>query len=470
MSEAEAQEFIGQRLRFLKIERLLSDAAQLEPLIAATGGNPKAIEIALGLVKHERRPLQQVVADLYAARGALFDDLFTRAWALLDQATRHVLLVTTFFPDSAGGEALAATADVQGFAFDRAIERLIDLALLDVHQEDLDSAPRYMLHPLVRAFAGARMAEQPGFEAEARERWVERYAQLASEVGHCWDELDRLELLDSEQEVIYSVVQWASQALYHTKVIKIARGIDYYYYIRGYWDKRLAIELLWATSADQLGDFTEESEARAYYIQVLAKQGNLPEADKHVQRLLELDRAHCLSTDVFYEYQHAIALYWMELGDLDAAQQAWEQSVSDASDISTHRYVGSRRWLAACLYQKGMIEQAQQLFLEALDVATRCHYTRGIIAILSKLALFELDQGNIEKAEVALVESSALAYKYLSRWDIAVIQRTYARLHALRGDHAAAHAALAEAIDLFERLGMRRELAEARAELADLNR
>jgi hypothetical protein len=89
---------------------------------------------------------------------------------------------------------------------------------------------------------------------------------------------------------------------------------------------------------------------------------------------------------------------------------------------------------------------------------------------LSKLALFELDQGNIEKAEVALVESSALAYKYLSRWDIAVIQRTYARLHALRGDHAAAHAALAEAIDLFERLGMRRELAEARAELADLNR
>ena len=51
---------------------------------------------------------------------------------------------------------------------------------------------------------------------------------------------------------------------------------------------------------------------------------------------------------------------------------------------------------------------------------------------------------------------------------IGLIQRLYAHLHTLRGDLPAARAALAEAIDLFERLGMRRELAEARAELARL--
>lgn len=49
------------------------------------------------------------------------------------------------------------------------------------------------------------------------------------------------------------------------------------------------------------------------------------------------------------------------------------------------------------------------------------------------------------------------------------IQRTYARLHTLRGDLPAARASLAEAIDLFERLGMRRELAEAREEMARLD-
>src|SRR5207247_10831186 len=116
--------FIGQRLRALQLDKLVKKPAEFEPLVAVTGGNPKAIEIALGLVKHERRPLQQVVDDLYAARGELFDDLFARAWSLLDEAARRVLLVMTFFPASTGSEALAATADVQGFAFDRAVERL----------------------------------------------------------------------------------------------------------------------------------------------------------------------------------------------------------------------------------------------------------------------------------------------------------------------------------------------------------
>ena len=36
------------------------------------------------MIKYERRPLQQVVDDLYAARGELFDDLFARAWDGLD--------------------------------------------------------------------------------------------------------------------------------------------------------------------------------------------------------------------------------------------------------------------------------------------------------------------------------------------------------------------------------------------------
>jgi len=96
MSEVEAQEFIHQRLRMLRIEKLLSNQAQLEPLVVATGGNLKAISIALGLVKHERRPLQPVVDDLYIARGELFDDLFTRAWALINRCTKSEECLTSW--------------------------------------------------------------------------------------------------------------------------------------------------------------------------------------------------------------------------------------------------------------------------------------------------------------------------------------------------------------------------------------
>ncbi len=183
MNEAEAQEFINQRVRLLHIEKMVSDSAQFAPLIAATGGNPKALEMALGYLKYQHQPLQQVVDDLYSARGDIFEDLFSRAWSLLDEAARRVLLAMPLFPSSASGKALAATADVKGLAFDRAIERLTDLALLDSQQTDLNTMPRFVLHPLVRAFACAKLSEVPEYERGARMRWVTWYIEL---VTNCW--------------------------------------------------------------------------------------------------------------------------------------------------------------------------------------------------------------------------------------------------------------------------------------------
>jgi hypothetical protein len=97
MTDAEARALIDNRLRMLKLGTI-GNPDLLTPLIAATGGNPKAIEITLGLVKYEHRSLDQALADLGAARGALFNDLFARAWALLDQPARDLLLALTLPP------------------------------------------------------------------------------------------------------------------------------------------------------------------------------------------------------------------------------------------------------------------------------------------------------------------------------------------------------------------------------------
>lgn len=191
----------------------------------------------MAYIKYEHRPLQQVVDDLYAARGELFDDLFAHAWALLDEAARRVLLVMTFFPVTASGKALAATADVQGFAFDHASDRLTDLALLDVQQIDLNSPLRYTLHPLVRAFVAAKRQTQPGFEVEARDRWVQWYIELVQKVGWCWGQLRKLDVLDPEQGTIFSVLSWTEQNNHHAEILEIVKGSGYYYYIRGPGDK-----------------------------------------------------------------------------------------------------------------------------------------------------------------------------------------------------------------------------------------
>jgi tetratricopeptide (TPR) repeat protein len=468
MSETEAQELIAQRLRMLRIDALVRDPAELAPLVAATGGNPKAIEISLGCLKYEHRPFRQVIDDLYAARGELFEDLFSRCWALLDEAARRVLLAMPLFLDSAGGPALGATADVQGFAFDRAVERLTDLALLDAHQADLHSAPRYTLHPLVRAFAASRLGEQPDFEAAARERWMDWYRSLVAQVGYCWDDLTRLELLDAEQDTVHAVAQWTFEHHRYTDTLAMARGAGYYYYVRALWDKQPHINLLRAEAARHLGDLTDEIEALAYHVHMLSRQGNVAEAEAYLNRLDGMAAGVPLPPAVLYEYQYATALYWLARGHLDTAEAAWQRSLGLAAHLTPKQYVIARQWLATCLYQQGKLPEAAALFGESLLDATRLGLQRCIIFGMVRLAAIDLDRGNLDAALAALDDSQARAHQYQDRDNLAQIARLYARAHALRGDLTAARGALTTALDLFERLGMRRELAEARAELARL--
>jgi len=388
MSEAEAQTLIAQRLQALQLSKIAGgDLAHFEPLITVTGGNPKAIEMTLGLVKHERRPLQQVVDDLYAARGNLFDDLFARAWGLLDEAARRVLLVATFFPASASAEALSATADVQGFAFDRAVERLSDLALLDVQQVDLRSPPRYILHPLVRAFAGAKLTEQPGFEEGARERWITWYVQLVARVGYCGKNLQRLELLDPEIDTVHTVLEWISQHVRSGNVLNVARvhnvldlakDSSYYHYVRGLWGRAISIYRQRIESARQLGDSGEEVRGLAACVQVLSLQNNIDAAAIYLPRLEQLLAIPDLPKISRLESHRALAHYWMNAGDLERAVQMFGSSVQPANLYSDDDRIYNLRWIALCRYDQGMLMEARHCFQEALEGAVQLGYQRGI--------------------------------------------------------------------------------------------
>jgi tetratricopeptide (TPR) repeat protein len=156
----------------------------------------------------------------------------------------------------------------------------------------------------------------------------------------------------------------------------------------------------------------------------------------------------------------------MAHNDIDAAQQAWEESLLRKDDRTFHSYAVDQRWIIHCLYKKSLFTEAQTHLHELSDSATLHNLHRSQIFCAYKLASIALEQGDIEGAEQQLVKSKDLAASYQDREYIAEIQYLYARLYLLYGDHLAAHAALGEAIDLFERLGMRNELVEARTLLA----
>jgi tetratricopeptide (TPR) repeat protein len=468
MTEEEARELIAERIHVLKIERLVGDLMPLEPLLVATGGNPKAIEITMGLLKYEHRPLQQVIDDLYAARGELFDDLFARAWAQLDEAARRVLLVTAFFPASASREALCAAADVKDAAFERAMERLADLALLDVQQLDLQTPPRHALHPLVRAFTQARLRETAGFEEGARTRWIAHYAYLVRSIEGWWRDLTKLSILDPEYEAMSVAIEWADQHQCYTELLEIAGTFSYYCQIRGFWDTRVTVLTNRLHAAVHLADPELVIKACCGLIDVLSRQGKLSAAQAYFEQLQQLIEGTEIRGRLLADVPIAMGIYWLSTGNVTAAQDALQRAL----DSGAHRHRADRilnqRWLAVCLYRQGHVEAAKSILHDVLSITPDLEHIRAIAYIRILLATIELDLGDVEDAAEKLNWSIAWARANGERERLAQALFQYARLHTFRSDLPVARTSLAEAIDLFERLGMSRELAEAREELARL--
>jgi hypothetical protein len=364
--------------------------------------------------------------------------------------------------------ALGTTADVLGLAYDRAVDLLADLSLLDVQHVSISSHPRYALHPLVRAFARGELAEQPLFAAEARERWVGWYCRLAAQVGFCWDDLRRLDLLDEEHETLHEAIGWTFQNRQYARTLELIEGVRYYYNVRGLWDDRLSINLLRAEAARQIDDHANEALALAHHLEIRSKQGGMAEAATYRARLEALARSPGLGDEVVFEIQHATALHARACRDLASAEQIWRQLLKLSGRLGGQKYVVNRRWLATCRYQQGDLGEAQQLYRESLQDAIRIGDQRSVIGNMLKLAAIDLDRGNIAGAETTLAECHAAAERLQDRRRLGEYHRLSARLHSVRGDHLAARADLAAAGDLFERLGMRGELDEARGMLNQL--
>jgi tetratricopeptide (TPR) repeat protein len=419
MSEVEALEFIEQRLLWLRITPQVSNQTQLEPLLIATGGNPKAIEIALGLVKHGGRPLQQVVDDFYAARGELFDDLFTRAWTLLDEAARQVLMVMTFFPTSASSEALSTTADVQGYTFDRAIERLIDLSLVDVQQANLHSAPRYTLHPLVRSFAHNKFCGAIEFEQQARLRWCEYFiALLKRDIvrdaprDRYWNTLINAGMtkIDIEQINLLMVLDWTDETHQYRYLVELMILLAHYmdrraslhpyrrYYARGA-----------AEAAHKLDLFIDEAILRIDTLGwFLIEEGQLNEAEKEI--MVGLNQIRVLqenSTDT----NNLVALAQAFLARINLYRNNTMEAlmlINSALTIECCMPVRCRvLWIAGETHiELANYEQALEFYQESEQVSLE--YGGEWTSLNPDIGFIYFAQGDLERAAVSFQDALSL--------------------------------------------------------------
>lgn len=467
MAEDEARALIAQRLRVLKLEKLVADPAQLLALIAATGGNPLAIELTLGLIKYERRPLTLLIDELYAARGDLFENLFQRAWALLDEAARRVLLVLTLFPVEASADALAHSADVRGYAFDQAVERLSDLSLLEEHQVDLQHPPRLSLHALVRAFAQARLAETPYLEAGARERWL-GWCLSVTDVANAWAPATWMATFPAEAPTVDAALEWCIANQRYDEVARLGPLLGRYYSLRGEWGQLETVRLRELHAAQARGDLERRLHALRNLLEIKTLQGNEADAERYYERVQELHATERLSGVAYEDYRSAITLYHLERGEVALALGLIEAEEQPAIDYPRHQRPWRLYLLARCHYLLGDRARAEEYFRTAYNEAQQRAYYRGMVFALLGLCTVALDREASDVAAPLLGEAWDLITRDNDRRMEGAWQRMRARLYRMRGEREQAAAALVAAIDIIERLGWRRDLAEARAELAAL--
>ena len=321
---------------------------------------------------------------------------------------------------------------------------------------------------LVRAFARSRLAEMPDFAEAARARWLRWYCELAMQVGFCWYDLSQLDRLDPEHANLYEAIRWAFDSKHYRATIDLIEGVRYYYNVRGFWDDRLMINAMRVEAARALGDHANEALGLAFDVEILSKQGQLSEAQPLLDRLNELADDPGFSGDVRFEIGHAQALHARAAGDLPRAEAIWRAMLPITAALAAQKSIVNRRWLAIARYEQGDVPGALALFHDSLADARAHNDMRSVLGNTLKIASIAIEQGDLAGATAALDECRAGAEQLRDRRRLSELNRLSARVYHAQGDLAGVGTALNQAIDLFRRMGMHRDLAAAERELEEL--
>lgn len=216
MDEQAVGELITQIAGQLKLTLTHPQPAEVDrQLFAATGGNPGAIKLILGLVKYgfpKKRSLADILQTLNDSHNELFADLYAQSWRALGPDGQLTLMALGVFPSSCTPASLAVLTELSSDRQELALARLHDLALLDavLDGEAIPTGMRLRVHPLTRAFANARLAEAPELDMALHQRWLDWCSAFAAtHGGFTLNDIGRLSTLDAEESTLYAAVNYA---------------------------------------------------------------------------------------------------------------------------------------------------------------------------------------------------------------------------------------------------------------------
>lgn len=364
----------------------------LLPLIKATEGNPKAIELALGYIADNAMPLPTLVRNLYAATDSvegLFNYFFRQAWERCDEDARALWQVLPFFATAARGEALAAAAGLRGRAFQEALSELQGRSLLDI-EEGSEGEARYRAHPLVRGFASIKLRDAAEFEMAARQRWIRYFLEYSKCLTirdepqqRYWNTLVRREmaLIDLEWPNLRNVLAWVDDHVEEKVLIEFMMLLVHYMDRRVLIADRIRYATKAAEAATKLGQLADAgwlfTDALGWS---LTEEGSFEEAQAAIEKGLNISR-ELKSNDQDAKNIQALSFAWLarvhlHQGDLEKASTF----LQDAMRIPCDSVIKTRVYQTA-----GELAQQSQDYFAAIE------FYKQAIAIIRQYRLDEME-------------------------------------------------------------------------------
>lgn len=337
-------------------------------LVEVTEGNPKALELALGSIRHGKLDLKNVKQELDTNLGDIFENLHLRSWSNIRESSKTIL---SLFPQFIGSHSVSKDALYKTSPL--SIED-IDYALLELLNWNLLSfdilRQRYTIHPITYRFV------KPKLDIYEKERFKKRWSVYYLDFVRnnvlrdkpkkiYWNALvsDKMNMIKEEWTAILEVMQWSVDNKQDKLLIDLVMLLVHYMDSRFYNQERIKFVDQAIGACNRNGMKYEEA-----LLRIDALGWTHVEESSFESALNEIKTGLDLLSDILYTNEDinnlkALAFAWQSRIKLEQGYvQDALKLLQKANDFEVEPWIKTRIKMV-----KGDIEMQQEFFIDALE-------------------------------------------------------------------------------------------------------
>ncbi|MGH7452634.1 MAG: hypothetical protein ACRENG_14910, partial [bacterium] len=337
---------------------------------------------------------------------------------------------------------------------DEGLGQLVELWLLEASEKLDESKRRYSLHPLTRAFAQNRLAENPDLEREARVRLAEFFENFARAAGGDRWSWERYDEIEEEKDNIFALIDWCFEKGEATAGMKLTKSVTFFLNLRGYLFESIIFGRKAAEAARREG---KTSDLAWLLIKGIGWReingGNLEKGEALIREGLNIYEKLEDSKGI-REALYALGRAFLIKRDFNGARQYYEESIALAKSSSDElAIINIQRDLSLLARFEGKLMEAKQ-GLESLLPILRERDELLLASTLEILARVNYQLKYYDAAFNIGSEGLELSKKMKRQETIAKISRTLAHTEFERSNYQSAIFFAQQALEFYGKSGL----------------